>query len=132
MDVAIEGESGISDANIGSYTYTSTYTASIDTDGSPGGTWQYVIDLRSKSAGLPSDKNGTLTNGPRTLHIARRSEEDSFVEYTEAYEDGELLARKSSDREYDFRADLSAELKVLLLAAIEIFGVDKRGQLDPS
>ena len=46
----------------------------------------------------------------------------------EIREGSELLARNLSGREYAFRADLNPELKITLLAALEIYLLNERGE----
>lgn len=123
----IEERTGISDVELAYDAYTSTFTSTIVAGKSPGETWQFLVEKRWKAGDYFQQTSGTLSNGQRTLQIAERFEEQSFVSLGEIYEDGELLSGRRKG-EYVFRTGLSPDLKLLLLTAMEIMSITERGE----
>ena len=129
VDFAIEEKWGISNVEA-PLTYKSTYAATLATGDSPGDTWQFKVELLWRPENMSPAASGTLSNGTRTLYISSSSVAPTFASIAEIHEDGELLCRKSNGREYDyaFRTGLSPDLKLLLLAAMEILEVNVHGE----
>ena len=127
VDFAIEEKWGISNVEA-PLTYKSTYAATLATGDSPDDTWQFKVELLWRPENMSPAASGTLSNGTRTLYISSSSVAPTFASIAEIHEDGELLCRKTNGREYDFRTGLSPDLKLLLLAAMEILEVNVHGE----
>lgn len=127
VDFAVEEKWGISDVEMTYDAYESTYTATIATGDSPDDTWQFMVDRRWKAADMTIVVSGTLTNGSRTLRIESSSAPPTFESVAEIHEDGEVLCKRINGGEYEFRTGLSPELKLLLLAGMEILEVNANG-----
>lgn len=123
----IEERTGISDVELGYDAYTSTFTSTIVTGKSPGETWQFLVEKRWKVGDYFQQTSGTLSNGQRTLQITERFEGTPLEFFEDIYEGGELLSGRHNN-DYVFRTDLSPDLKLLLLTAMEIVSITERGE----
>jgi hypothetical protein len=126
VDFAIEEKWGISKVEA-PLSYKSNYAATLAMGHSPGDMWQFKADLHWQKEDRFPAASGTLSNGVRTLYIRSWTDAASFEAIAEIHEDGELLCRKTFGRAYDFRADLIPELKLLLLASMEILEINVHG-----
>jgi hypothetical protein len=126
VDFAIEEKWGISNVEA-PLSYKSTYAATLTTENSPADVWQFKAELQWQREDRSPAASGTLSNGVRTFYIRSWTDAASFEAIAEIHEDGELLCRKTFGRAYDFRTDLSAELKLLLLASMEILEINVHG-----
>lgn len=128
VDFTIEEKTGIYDDDVRIDSYESITTTTIVAGDSPADIWQLEVIQRYKSGSMTAEKSGKLTNGSNTLEISRFFDEDVPAAYVEIHEGSELLARNLSGREYAFRADLNPEMKITLLAALEIYLLNERGE----
>lgn len=101
-------------------------TASMLEGKQPGEKW--TLDVRREYfPEQPLYPSGLITNGERRILIeARCNEPDTVDNLLEIWEDGVLLGHWSSTRENDYflRADLSPQLKALVIAALEVFAIN--------
>lgn len=128
IDFTIEEKTGIYDDDVRIDSYESTTTATIVAAESPADTWQLEVIKRYRAGSVGAEKSGKLTNGSRTLEVSSFYDEELPATYIEVHEGSELLARNVSGREYVFRAGLNPELKITLLAALEIYLLNERGE----
>ena len=127
VDFAIEEKWGISNVEA-PLAYKSTYAATITTGDSPGDTWQFLAERRQQAGDMSRVASGTLSNGTRTLYVSSSSVAPTFESIAEIHENGEVLCRRNSGRGYDFRTGLSPDLKLLLLAGMEILIINVHGE----
>lgn len=128
IDFTIEQKTGIYDDDVRIDSYASTTTTTIVAGDSPADTWQLEVVQHYKSGSTGTEKSGKLTNGSNTLEISSFFDEEIPAAYIEIREGSEVLARNLSGREYAFRADLNPKLKITLLAALETYLLNERGE----
>jgi hypothetical protein len=126
VDFMIEEKWGISDVEA-PLSYKSTYAAKLTMRDAHDDVWEFRTELQWQRGHRAPVSSGTLGNGVRTLFIRSWTEETTLEAIAEIHEDGKLLCTKTFGRAYEFRSDLSPELKLLLLASMEILEINVHG-----